>query len=166
MDKQEANRARRFILTAFAATVVILVTIVCFALLWENRPISPSLTINNLEQAMCNDDYQVLLGDTCYLLQQSNPLGDFCRFLEWRQDKPDIEPRRILTIRLAEAYELAFYEEGWAKGYDGYCSSKYREVAWYKVPDNSASAISDYVREAGIVQEMYLGPSGWFELVE
>lgn len=166
MDKQEVTRARRFILTSFTATVVILATIVGFALIWENRPISPSLTLDNLEQALYNDGYQILLGDTCYLLKEGSPMIDLCRFSEWRQEAPNTEPRRILTIRMAEAYELALYEGGWAKGYDGYSSSKYRETVWYKVPDDSVSAVSDYVREAGTVQEMYLEPSSWFVLVE
>lgn len=170
MDTQEVKKAKKLILTTFLMVVVIVCVVIgaafVFSFLLRSRPLSPNLTRESVASAMGANSFQVLVGEDCYLLENSQPLNSFCDFSQWTEGKPASVGARVLTVELAEEYELAFYEGGAAQAYDGYSSTRYQSTVWYTVPDTEATDLAAYIQANGSIQEMRLGPSSWFTLVE
>ena len=166
MDIQDVKTAKRSIIVSFSVLCALLAALGIWILWYGNRPVSPQLTVESLEKAMNASAYQVLMADTCLIVEDSVPLSGYCGFDSWKQKKPDSAGTHIMTIRLGEEWELALYEGGSALAYDGYCSSKYRGRVWYQIPESAASELADYFRANGRVQEMGLGPAAWFAVTE
>lgn len=164
--KQNCTREKRVIILSFAALVLIFSILSIAILFWTFRPYSPQLTLERLETAMNSDAYQVLVGDICYLLDSCEPLADFCQFSQWQESNSNKAGAHILTIRLAEEWELAFYENGYAKAYDGYCSNTYKDTVWYTVPAGVAETLQEHIISVGTEKDMFLGPASWFAITD
>lgn len=163
MDSKEVKQSKRLILTAFS--VVCTVTVLILFCMNSRRPISPQLTRENLALAMGASAYQVFCEESCYLLPEAPPAA-LCQFDNWTEVRTAGDGKHILTFKLAEQYELAFYENGYAQAYDGYSSSKYRGNIWYQIPENVTLELMEYVSANGVPQEIFLGPESWFVLTE
>lgn len=166
MDSQEIRRAKQFVVFAFSVVCVLAALLLCLFLFETGKPVSPQLTVENLSSAMNVTSYQVLMGDSCYRLQDCISLVPVCQFGSWIEEVPAEPPQLLLTFKLAEEYELAFYENGFAQAYDGYSSRKYQGNVWYQVPENVASELAAYIAENGTPQQMGIGPESWFVLTE
>jgi len=166
METQGERKAKRRLICSFSLLCVFLAGLVVLILLYKNRPVSPQLTMENVQSAMNDSAYQVLMQGTCYFLETEESLSSCCEFDSWEPGKPAVTGTHIMTFKLAEEYELAFYEGGAALVYDGYSGWKYRGKIWYTVPETAIKKLEVRVTEHGIPQEMYLGPASWFAITE
>lgn len=164
--EQESKKAKRFNLIAFAIVCAFVLAVAGLFYWLCNLPASEMLETQRLEANVQQPKLNVLLEDTCYELDGGEALADLCSFESWEvTDRP--EPgEHILTIRLAELYEIAFYENGVAQAYDGYSPTLQLSNLWYQVPEDAAAALADYVRGNGTVREVTLGAASLFRIDE
>lgn len=172
----EARKAKGF----HAAHAVIIACVLLIAVgvgaAWNwvmNIPVSPQVTVEKLEENMeyC---YIALHDDTCYELNTTDMLAQQCGFTGWEayylsqyEQKPEYAGEHILTLRLGEDYEVAFYDGGYAMAYYGYANTrKYQNSAWYTVPEDTAQKLVEYIRSNAAVREVYLGADSWFSIDE
>lgn len=165
MQENEVKKAKRFNYIVFGVLSACIFAVAGW-ILWQNsRAVAPVLEIEELANNVQYADL-ALVGDTCYALEESQELSALCEFPEWKETESRQAGVRILTLKLGEEYELAFYEGGLAKAYYGYSSRKYLDTAWYAVPEDAAAAVAEYICSCGTVREPYLGASSWFILDE
>lgn len=131
-----------------------------------NRPLSPCVTTDSLAQALSYGGHLILVEDVCYEMDAYETVGELCDPTGWEPGTQTLAGKRILTIKLGDEYELAFYENGIAQAYYGYAAGGTRGNAWYCVPEITADSIAQYVRSHGTLREPMLGSGSWFTLNE
>lgn len=165
MSEQEVRKAKRFNYTVFTVLCVCILAFIGWTFWVCNRPIDPDLKPEQLEQAV-DGSYLALVGDTCYELATADGLADLCQFDSWKQiDRPE-KGDYVLTLRMGEAYELAFFENGIAEAFNGYSRKHHVSTAWYRVPEDVGDAVAEYIRENGILRQPLLGSGSWFIINE
>ena len=138
--------------------------VIGFSLWFTNRPVSEYLTVERLEENMATGGRLVLVGETCYELDGEESLAGFCDFSHWYEGKGKDPGQRLLTVHIGDQYELAFYENGWAKAYDGYASWTTRDTVWYKVTEQDTEEMIEYIQANAMQKVPFLGPESWFVL--
>ena len=144
--------------------ILFLCALIWLALWYARRPVAGYLTPERLEENLATGGRLVLVGDTCYELEDQRDLGGFCDFSHWYDGNGSDAGERILTVHLGDEYEIAFYENDWVKAYDGYASWKTRGTVWYKVTEQNTQAMIEYIRANGVIKKPHLGPESWFVL--
>ncbi len=165
MKEQEIQKTKRFIKTAFGIVCAGVLVLACLAAWLCSRPVDPSLKPEALEPAVSNA-YLALLDDSCYELETGEGLAQLCGFDSWTQTERPETVTHILTLHLAEEYELAFYQGGVVQAYYGYSSRFQRDRVWYEVPEDAAEAVAEFVMKNGTPREPTLGPGSWFTIDE
>ena len=163
MNDQEVRNAKRFNYIAFAVLCGCIVAVIGGLVWLNNRPVDPCLKTDALKQKGAD---LVLADGICYELEKPLRLADFCDFDKWVLLREAQTGDHILTVKLGDEYELAFYEGGIAEAFYGYAQKHYLSTAWYSVPDSDISAIAQYVKENGTIQQPLLGPGSWFIIHE
>ena len=153
---------------------VLISVFVCLAVLLvcclEPMPVSEMVTIGYLEQTVQGAGL-ALCGDTVYEFEQPHSLDALCMFHTWQEaqvsrqtGKPADAGEFLLSIKIGDLYELAFYGNGFAYAYYGYASYNVQDHAWYSVPEDVARELIEYIEDNGTLRQPYLGPESWFAI--
>ena len=146
-----------------AIAIICLCALIGGGLWYANRPVSEILAPERLEAQLASGG-MVLLGDTVYETESGCDLSQFVDISRWDLEKPGDVGKRILTVQLGDEYEMAFYENGWIKAYDGYAGWHVRGTVWYKVTEQDLEEMIEYIQTNGSLKEPLLGPESWFVL--
>ena len=165
MQEKEMQKAKRFNNIAFGVVCACVIAAAGFLFWLCNWPIDPALETAQLEQAVSGASL-ALAGESCYELENGEGLMSLCQFDSWTQVEQPGEAKHILTLKLAEEYELAFYEGGYVQAYFGYSRRFHLDTVWYAVPGDLAGAVADYVTANGTIRETALGPGSLFAIDE
>ena len=165
MNDRDIRKAKTFNYSVFTVLSVLIILLLCFILYLSDLPIDPYLQTDQLARYLRYTDLALVNG-ICYELKNGEMFDTMIHFEVWVQSESKQPTAHILTLKLMDEYELAFYEGGWAQAYYGYSDWKHQDKAWYQVPETLSAALADYVEENGTVRESYLGASSWFELAE
>lgn len=165
MQEREVRAAKRFAYLTFGIVITMILVIAGLFIWLCNRPISPELEIGALSNAV-DGVYLAWIDDTCYELTAGDALSDLCGFSEWKRIDNQVKEHNILSVKLADEYELAFYEGRLVMAYYGYSTSKYRDRVWYQIPENVTESICEYIVANGHVRNPMLGAASWFQTVE
>lgn len=108
--------------------------------------LSPALTIDSLSRQLDSGSFEghtVVIGDVEYF-EDAAELAALFMLSEWEEcEKPADEPL-LLTVHLAELYEIYVYES-YARVYYGYASVGKSENVCYSIPEAAAENIRAYI---------------------
>lgn len=165
MKEQEDKISKRFVYTAFRIFFALVFTIVGFFVWLRNRPIAPQLELNALISSCEKADLAWVEG-SCYDFDSGEDFGQICSFAEWMPLKKGVEGEHILSVKLADEYEVAFYSCGAVKAYFGYSGFGYSDTAWYQASDDIVRNAVEFVRTHGTIRQPLLGAGAWFDTVK
>ena len=136
--------------------------------IWRHHwPVDPYLETAHLSKAVSYSTL-VLAEDTCYEICPDAAFGELFAFDRWKATKEAglREYRHILTVKLGDEYELALREGGIAEAFNGYSRKYHTATAWYRIPEDVAAEVLEYVKNNGIIRQPLLGPESWFLINE
>lgn len=158
MNEQDVKRAKRFNYIVFALLCALILAAAACVVWLQNWPIDPSLEPETLRQAV-DGAFLALVGDSCYELEAGDIDAALFGFESWVQIDSPQAGGYILTLKMGDQYELAFYEGGFAQAFNGYSRKYHLSTAWYTVPADVACAVAERIMTCGTLRE----PAGnWF----
>ena len=99
-----------------------------------------------LTEALCaapSDKLYAVETDGVPAYRPARELAELLQPENWTEAKAE-DGGILMTVRLADEYELRLLEPGVIKAYYGYASWPERDSAFYRLPDETAAAVRDY----------------------
>ena len=138
------------------AVCIFTVLIVVCAISYMNRPLSPEVTVEEIQKAVAkNSPILVKYNDSSHEIEASDDLAKLFAFDKWEQTQKQSYDTPIIAFCLAEEWIIDLHSDGKATAYYGYSSSKYKSNAYYVVPTEIIKALSDFVEANGELQERH-----------
>lgn len=158
MDEEEfAKKVRqgmKFNYICFAVVIILVITASIAIIVYMNRPLSPSVTIESAESALSGDSILVKIGEEYYELDGNDEFSGMFRLNEWTLCKQFSADNVLVTLHFAEQYELYIYSDGKASFYYGYAGNNSKPEAYYEIPNDIAESIIDYIAEKGTARTL------------
>lgn len=104
------------------------------------------ICLPRLTEALCaapDDKLYAVETDGVLAYRPARELAELLQPENWTEAKAE-DGGILLTVRLADEYELRLLEPGVIKAYYGYASWPEQDSAFYRLPDETAAAVRDY----------------------
>ncbi len=121
------------------------------------KPLNTLCTVEGLQQNVRSEGSYILTktGEIYSKLYGSREFAEIWRFDEWvLSDEEPSAQAPMISLRFAELYIAELYEGGQAAVYNGYAPRGEKAYAYYTVPTEVASAVTEYVQSYAVPCEL------------